>query len=292
MKDDKKVILAYLAICIFWGSTYLGIKIGIEYFPPLTFAGIRFMIAGIIMMIYSMIKKYKMVTSIKTIVSMAVVGSLMIGGGNGFVTLAEMKVSSGIASLFVALVPIYIAIIEIIMLKSVRLSKSGYIGLVVGFIGVLLLINPFGSEIFITLEGVIMLILAGVLWSIGSVYSKKVYTDAHIVSNISVQMISGGILLFVLGIIRGEHFFSDVHMTGIYALIYLIIFGSIVGYSSYIYVLSKWPAAKAGTYAYVNPVVAVFLGYLILGENVTLYMVFSIILILTSVYMVQRSKII
>lgn len=283
------VVFAYLAVCIFWGSTYLAIKIAIEYLPPFLMAGVRFIIAGLLMLTYSKIKGFTF-PSFKEIVPFSIVGLLMLTGGNGLVTIAEKTVASGIASLFVAMVPIYIAILEIAILKVSRLSGTGFIGLFLGFIGVYLLVNPLAGKVLIDLNGAIMLLAAGVLWSIGSVYSKKLAKHVHIIPSIGIQMVSGGIFLLIISRLYNEQI-TSLDIRGLGALAYLIIFGSIIGYSSYIYVLSKWPASKAGTYAYVNPVVAVLLGYLILSEPISSRMIFSSILILSSVYLIQHSKV-
>ncbi len=291
MKENRLVFLAYLSVCFIWGSTYLAIKIGVEHIPPLTFAGIRFLSAGLLMVLYAYKKGYSFPKNFKSFYPIAIIGWLMLAGGTGFVTLAEVKVASGIASLFVALVPLYIAAIEVLILKNVRLSMSGYIGLIIGFLGVYMLVSPWDNSGIIDLEGIILLFLAGLLWSIGSVYSKYITTDVHMISNIGLQMISGSVLLLLLGFLNGEAITGGLEMTGIYALIYLVVFGSIVGYSSYIYVLSKWPAAKAGTYAYVNPVVALLLGYIFLGETLNISMIMSMILILLSVFLVQKAKV-
>lgn len=292
MKEKKIVIMAYLAVCFFWGSTYLAIKYGVKYFPPLIFAGIRFIIAGSIMVIYAYYKKLSFPRNIKTFIPIMITGALMLAGGNGLVTIAEVKVASGIASLFVAMVPLYIAGIELIMFRNVRLSISGYLGLFIGFVGVYMLINPSNGVSLIAFDGTVLLLLAGLFWSFGSVYSKYISKDVHIISNIGLQMLSGGALLVILSKFNGEILSTDINMIGVYALLYLVVFGSIIGYSSYIYVLSKWPAAKAGTYAYVNPVVAVLLGYILLGEPFNITMILSMSLILASVFIVQKSKII
>lgn len=283
------VLIAYLAVCLFWGSTYLAIKIGVEHLPPFLMAGSRFIIAGSIMLLYAKFKKLKFPKGLKAYVPFALVGCFMLTGGNGLVTIAEKTVASGIASLFVAMVPIYIAILEIVILKTTRLSLQGFIGLFIGFIGVYMLVNPFEGSALITVSGSMMLLMAGLLWSIGSVFSKKLDTGVHIIPSIGIQMVSGGILLIILAVFSRERI-GTVNVEGLLALLYLIIFGSIIGYSSYIFVLSKWPASKAGTYAYVNPVVAIFLGYMILSETINTVMVFSSLLILLSVYLVQKSK--
>lgn len=287
MKKDKTLI-AFLAVCFFWGSTYLAIKIGIASFPPFMFAGTRFVIAGLLMLSYGRFKGYTLPTDIKEAAKMAIVGILLLTGGNGLVTLAERSVASGIASLMVAMVPIYIAIIEVIILRRIRLSLKGVLGMGLGFVGVYMLVGPSGES---TTLGFVMLLLAGMLWSIGSVFSQSITKASHIVINIGIQMLTGGLMLLVLSLLTREQIPDHIVLNGILALIYLILFGSIVGYSSYIYVLKHWPASKAGTYAYVNPVVAVCLGFIILSEPIHLKSAFAMTLILVSVYLVRHAKI-
>lgn len=284
---EKNVWLAYLAVCFFWGSTYLAIKIGIGFFEPFSFAGTRFILAGGLMLSYGRIKGFAMPGRLREILPMALVGILLLTGGNGLVTLAEKQVDSGVASLFIAMVPIYITILEVWLLKRVKLNRSGYLGMFLGILGVYLLVGPSSMTMN---WGVIMLLGAGLLWSIGSVYSKTITKSVHIVNSIGIQMISGGIVLWLIAIIRQESLSLDVPLKGYLALLYLIVFGSIVGYSAYIYLLKHWPASRAGTYAYVNPVVAVILGYGVLGESVSLIKIISMLTILVSVFIVQKSK--
>lgn len=280
--------IAFASVCIFWGSTYLAIKIGIDSFPPFLFAGIRFLIAGLLVLGFALIKSYSF-GSVRDLITPAIVGVLMLFGGNGLVVVAEKTVDSGIASVFVALVPFYIAILELVVLRTVKLSKIGYAGLIIGFLGVFYLTDQSIGSFHLDFD-VILLMFAGLFWSLGSVLSKKISKDVHLVSNISVQMLAGGVVLLITGLFMKESL-VNVTMEGIYSLIYLIIFGSIIGYSSYILVLKSWPASKAGTYAYVNPIVALLLGYLILDEVITSKMIVAVLIILTSVVIVQKSKV-
>ncbi|GAU78517.1 EamA family transporter [Fusibacter sp. 3D3] len=287
----NKVFMAYLAVCFFWGSTYLAIKIGVTDMPPMFFAGSRFLIAGSIMLTYAKLKGLPFPKGFKSIKGLSIVGILMLLGGNGLIVYAEQWVDSGVASMMVATMPLFIALLERLLIRSVKLSKLGYFGLLIGFYGVYRLITPSGLHQGMNPTYVGIILLATFLWSLGSVYSKMVVSEGSIVNNIGIQMLSGGIGLMIISVLAGELSRLTLSRSSLMALAYLIVFGSIVGYSSYIYVLAHWPATKAGTYAYINPMVAMILGFFILNEPVTIQMVSSMIIILLGVFAVQRSKI-
>lgn len=289
-KENRKVLFAYLAVCFFWGSTYLAIRIGVKDFPPFVFASIRFLIAGSIMVIYSKLKKLEFPKDKKETVNISITGLFLLLGGNGLVVFAEQWVHSGIASLIIATVPLFMALIEYLIFKNQRLDYKGIIGLLLGFAGVFYLAFSNQSMGAINIKGIIMLLFASLFWATGSVYSKTYKSTSSIFSKIGIQMLAGGVGLLIVSISMGEIANLRMSIQTILALIYLIIFGSIVGYSSYIYVLQKWPASKAGTYAYVNPAVAVLLGAIILKESITVSIIFSMIIILFGVVLVQKSK--
>jgi len=192
---------------------------------------------------------------------------------------AETRVSSGIASLVVATVPLFMAIIESILPSKTKLNKKGWLGLFIGFAGVAFLVLSDWNKASMDIIGMALLIVGAFSWASGSVYSKSFTSSASTISNIAVQMLSGGIFLSIIGAFLGE--FQRVHITpkGLGALLYLVVFGSIIGYSCYIYILQKWPAAKAGTYAYINPPVAVLLGAIILDEVISMKIVLATIII-------------
>jgi drug/metabolite transporter (DMT)-like permease len=290
-KEERQTILAYIAVCIFWGSTYLAIRIGVSELPPTIFAGIRFIIAGTLMLGYAKFKGLAMPQNLSEVLKISIVGIFLLVGGNGAVVWAETRVSSGIASLVVATVPLFMAIIESILPSKTKLNKKGWLGLFIGFTGVALLVLSDWNKASMDIIGMALLIVGAFSWALGSVYSKSFTSSASTISNIAVQMLSGGILLSIIGAFLGE--FQRVHITpkGLGALLYLVVFGSIIGYSCYIYILQKWPAAKAGTYAYVNPPVAIFLGAIILGEVISMKIVLATIIILCGVILVQRSNV-
>lgn len=291
-KENRRTMLAYLAVCFFWGSTYLAIKIGVENFPPFLFAGIRFITAGGLTIFYSKLKGNAFADNKKDIAKISIVGLLMLLGGNGLVVFAEQWVHSGIASLLVATVPLFIAIIEIFILKDKKMDYKGLIGLALGFGGVVYLtLGKSSTGGIIDFKGALILLFASLFWSMGSVYSKTFKANGSIISNIGIQMFAGGIGLSTVGLLRGELSSINFARSSVLALLYLIVFGSIIGYSCYIYILQKWPASKAGTYAYINPIVAVVLGTIVLGEPFTFSIVISMMIIILGVFMVQQSKV-
>lgn len=289
--EEKKAFLAYLAVCIIWGSTYLAIRIGVSEFPPTLFAGIRFLVAGSLMLVFSIYKGLKLPENPSEVMKISIVGLFLLLGGNGCVVWAETRIHSGTASLLVATVPLFMALIELILPNRPKLNLKGWLGLLIGFGGVALLVFSNSTDSSTDVIGIILLLIGALSWAMGSVYSKSFKASSSIIPTIAIQMLSGGLGLFIVGTSFGE--FSQMHITskGMGAMLYLIFFGSIIGYSCYVYILEKWPAAKAGTYAYVNPLVAVLLGSLILNEPISTSVVMSTIVILGGVILVQTSKI-
>lgn len=288
--EESKVVAAYVAVCILWGSTYLAIRIGVSAFPPELFAGIRFLIAGSIMLLYAKLKGLALPSDIKSIRDQSIVGLFLLLGGNGLVVWAEQWAHSGVTSLLVATIPLFMAVIEFFIPGRPRLDYKGWLGLLIGFSGVALLVLSGSGNVTEDIKVTVAILLAALFWAIGSVYSKGFTPTGSVVANIGVQMLAGGVGLCLVGASLGELGRVTLSAKGVGAMLYLIVFGSLIGYSSYIYMLQKWPAAKAGTYAYINPPVAFLLGALILGEPFTLTIFFSTIIILVGVLLVQLSK--
>ncbi len=290
MKSEKiKEILAYIAVCIFWGSTYLAIRIGVGELPPMFFAGIRFFIAGSLVLTFAYIKGMEFPKTFTETRKMATVGILLLFICNGSMVWAEQMVSSSIAAILAATIPLFMALIEFVVWGK-KINLKGLIGLLIGFGGVVVLIVSHSSIEQTNIKYILLILFSTFIWAVGSIYSQTFKTSAHIVTNIGIQMLSASILLLATSICIGE--FSRIHLTfkGIAATAYLIIFGSLIGYSCYIYILKKWPSAKAGTYAYINPMVAVLLGALILNESINFNTILSIGIILGGVFLVQTSK--
>jgi len=288
--ENRKTVIAYILVCLLWGSTYLAIRIGVKGLPPFIFAGIRFLIAGSLMLGYAIIKGLEIPKKPSDIRKISTVGLFLLVGGNGCVVFAETWVNSGMASLIVAIVPLFMVLIEMVTRINTNVNIKSWIGLLIGFLGVALLVNSNSGTGSMDIKGVFVLLLGAFMWASGSVYSKRFKAKGSVVAHIAIQMLAGGAALTAIGFALGEA--NKMHFTiqGIGAITYLIFFGSIIGYSCYIYILKKWPAAKAGTYAYVNPVVAIFLGVAILQEPISFKVIISALIILGSVIIVQTSK--
>jgi drug/metabolite transporter (DMT)-like permease len=284
-----KALVAYLLVCTVWGSTYLAIRIGVQDLPPLLFAGVRFLIAGALLAAIVRATGDRLPRSRRDWGIHAIVGVMLLLGGNAVVVWAEQFVESGPASVFVAAVPLWAAFFDVVVPggTSVFTWRVG-VGLLLGFLGSALLAGVTPGEILqADLKGPIALTLASASWALGTVFSKRNRTDASPFAGAAVQMMAGGAVILLLGLLLGETGAWHPTAKGLGALAYLIVFGSIVGYTAYMYALRHASPTIVGTYAYVNPVVAVLLGWLILHESVTLRTFAAMGLILGAVLMIQ-----
>jgi drug/metabolite transporter (DMT)-like permease len=290
------IVAALLAVYLFWGGTYLAMKFAIETLPPFTMAGIRFTTAGTIVYLWQIARgsEHPSGTHWK---HAAIVGALMLLGGNGGVVWAEQMVPSGIAAVIVATVPLWMALLAWLWQGGRRPTGLTWLGLAVGFLGILLLMknsqNQTGSY-SAGYTGYLALIAASLSWAAGSLYSRTASLPKAPFLAIALQMLTGGLCCLLAGLVTGEWSaldFSKVSPRSALSLGYLIVFGSLVAFSSYIWLLRKADPTMVSTYAYVNPVVAVALGWLLAGEQLaaqdiiaTAVIVFSVILITKANY--------
>ena len=291
---NKDLIKAYIAwgnVCLFWGSTYLAMRIGVAAFPPALFAGFRFSMAGVIFFIFLKCRGYS-TPGRREIVDHIIVGVMLLVMANGVVVWAEQWVESSLAALMVATVPFWMVGFESMLPGDDKINTRKIFGIIIGFIGLLQLLGPqlkasFDPDFF---KGILALCFAACSWAAGSIYSKyrNIKTDPMMAA--AIQMISAGIILIFIGSVIGEHQRLAFSWQGLAALMYLIVFGSLVGYSSYIYALSKLPVSKFSMYAYINPVIAVVLGWLILDERFDWVMVTSTAVILFGVVLVKTAS--
>ncbi|HYK11085.1 MAG TPA: EamA family transporter [Gemmatimonadales bacterium] len=286
-----KALVAYLLVCVFWGSTYLAIRIGVGVFPPFLFAGVRFFIAGVLLLTGALLFGDKLPATLRDWVVLSIVGLFLLTGGNAMVVWAEQYTPSGVASIFVVTVALWMAFFDAVVPGgSGRISLRVIAGLLVGFAGTILLVGASPSAILhADLRGPIALTGASASWAFGSVFYKRKHPATSPYIAASIQMLAGGAVVSFLGLALGEGPRVHVTTTGLEALFYLVIFGSLVGYSAYAYALKHAPATIVGTYAYVNPVIAVLLGWLLLGEPVTTRTFAAMALILGAVVWIQFS---
>ena len=285
-----KALIAYLIVCVFWGSTYLAIKVGVTELPPFLFGGLRFLVAGLILLAVAralgdpLPRKSDWRT-------LAIVGLLLLAGGNAFVVWSEQYVASGIASIFVVTVAMWTALFDaIIPGGSSELNWRVVAGLLLGFLGTLLLVGASPAEILAAdKRGPLALTMASASWSLGTVYAKRHPTQASPYMGAAFQMIVGGGAVALVGTMLGEWASWHLSTRGIGAIAYLVIVGSILGYSAYSYALRHASATIVGTYAYVNPVIAVLLGWLLLHEPVGPRTFIAMGMILVAVVWIQFS---
>ena len=286
-----KALIAYLVVCVFWGSTYLAIRVGVGVLPPFLFAGIRFLTAGVLLLGIVLALGDRLPRRLVDWRTQAIVGLLLLAGGNAFVVWAEQYTPSGIASIFVVTVALWMAFFDAVIPGGTGdLNWRVVAGLAIGFIGTALLVGASPAEILhADLRGPIALTAASASWSLGSVYGKRHKTETSPYVGAALQMIAGGGAVIVLGTALGEWSRWHLSAKGTGAMAYLVVFGSILGYSAYTYALRHASPTIVGTYAYVNPVIAVLLGWLILAEPVTARTFLAMALILGAVVWIQFS---
>jgi drug/metabolite transporter (DMT)-like permease len=284
------LVLAFAAVYIIWGSTYLAIAIGIESFPPLLLPAARHLMAGLIL--YPLLRWKTGIRPTPVQWRTAIItGLLLLLFGNGGVCLSERTVPSGVAALLVAMVSFWMVLLDWLRPGGLRPLPRVVAGLVLGFGGLVLLVGPahLGGSERVNPIGAGILLVASFAWACGSIYSKHGDLPQSPLLGVAMQSIAGGAALWVVGLLAGEG--RQLHLGAIsarswIALAYLMVFGSGLGFTAYVYLLKKSSAARVGTYAFVNPVVALFLGWLGAGEAITLRTALAAAVILTAVLLV------
>ncbi len=271
------VAVSLLAVYLIWGSTYLGIRFALRSFPPLMLTGIRFFIAGVILYLFLRGRGVASPSRSQWFKS-GIVAALLMGVGTGGVSVAEQYVSSGIAALVISTVPLWTALFAGIWGRWPRFIEWG--GIVLGFVGVGIL--SFEVGIHTNPAGILILLLSAISWAGGSVWSRHLSLPSGLMGS-AAEMLIGGALLLLASIVLGERIVFPITPSSLSALAFLIVFGSLIVYSTYMYLLSHVHPTLATSYAYVNPVVAVGLGAWLLGEHVTPNELLALVIILFSV---------
>ena len=287
-KPNIRAYLAWIAICILWGTTYLFIRIGVETIPPMLFAGLRWLIAGIILITILRLSG-KQLPQKEDLIHIAIIGIALLGFGNGLVVVGEQWIESGLAALLITTVPFWMVGVESFLPKGPKLNWMVISGLIIGSLGVGLIFGGDLKYIFETkyLIGVLSILGAVVSWSLGSVYSKYKKVSVHPLMSASIQMLIVGSLQIILGAVLGE--FTGLHFTqsGVISLAYLVVMGSIFGYGSYIYAIEHLPLSLVSTYAYVNPIIALVLGWIFLNEQLNIFILLASVVIIAGVVLVK-----
>ena len=284
-----------IAIYIVWGSTYLAILFVVETMPPFLAAGFRFLIAGGVLYAFRRLRGDKAPRRIEWR-SAAIVGLFLLVGGNGSVMWAEQRVASGIAALMIASVPLWMALLDSTRPGGHRPDGWVVVGILVGFAGILVLIGPaqlLGMQGEVDLSGVLVLLVAAFSWAVGSLYNRGADLPKSPLLGTGMEMLLGGFGLLVLGTVSGEWAQLDLATVSLRSWLgfaYLVVFGSWVGFASYIWLLRVAPTMLVSTYAYVNPLVAILLGSLLAGEQLTPRILIAALFILGSVILITRKQ--
>jgi drug/metabolite transporter (DMT)-like permease len=285
-----QIVTAFAAVYTIWGSTYIGIRFAVETLPPFSMAGARALAAGALLYVWARWRGAAKPEFVHWRAA-AIIGSLLLLGGNGLLSWAERRVPSGLSALIVGSTPLWMVLLEWLWHSGPRPTVGIVSGLVVGFVGLGFLVTPGGSGdgTHPGIYGAGSLLLAAFLWATGSLYSRRARLPSSQLMATAMEMLAGGALLLVAGGALGEWTrFEPARVTARSAVawLYLTFFGSLIGFTAYVWLLKATTTARASTYAYVNPVVAVFLGWALAGEQITARTLFAATAIILAVVII------
>ena len=295
MSQRLKIWIALLTIYLVWGSTYLAIRFAVETLPPFLMAGTRFLLAGLILYAWRRLSGDPAPTRGQWLRA-SIVGLLMLLGGNGLLSLAEQHVASGIAALIIGSVPLWMTTIEALRPGGARPSILGILGLVIGFGGIALLVAPSllsGDPLQSQPLGILMLLFASLFWSLGSIYSRTAKLPDSTLLSTAMEMLAGAAGLYLVGTFLGDWGrleLAEVTRRSWLSLLYLVAFGSMIGFTAYAWLLRAAPVSLVATYAYVNPLVAILLGSLLAQESLTAHELLAAAIIIGSVVLINASR--
>jgi len=297
MSSRARVWIAFSAIYVIWGSTYLAIRLAVETLPPFLMAGARYFIAGVLLWGWVRIRGEYRATWAEWREA-TIVGGLMLLGGNGLVSWAEQFVPSGLAALLVSTIPIWVVLLDWLWLRSARPRPRILLGLALGIVGVGLLVRPGAATATaapggVSILGAVVLLLAAGFWAAGGLYARRAKLPSSSLLSVAMQMIAGGILILLTGTATGE--WAKLHLGAVsprslLALAYLVSFGSLVGLTAYLWLIKNTTPARASTYAFVNPIVAIVLGWAVAGEALSPRILLAAAVALSGVVLIVRAR--
>lgn len=289
-RDLYKAYIALGLVSFFWGTTYIASRIGVQQMPGLFVSGVRQFLSGSILVGFFLIKGYHFPgRAIMKKISVQSIFLLCIA--NGLLTWSLEYISGGLAAIIAALVPLFIALFTVWLSKTAKITRRMLAGLIIGFAGVLTIFYdyPGQQQHSSFLFGVMLAVISTLSWSFGTVYTSNQKPPIDILFNVGLQMLIAGIVILIVCGITGKYVnLSNVGMSSWLALSYLIVFGSLLAYSAYVYVIGKLPPTQVSIYAYINPIVAVLLGWLLLSEKMNVNMIIGTTITLSGVYLVNR----
>jgi drug/metabolite transporter (DMT)-like permease len=288
--SDMVLWLAFAAVYVLWGSTYLALHYVLESMPPFLMASFRFMIAGSIMLAFAWFNKHTL-PSREEIRNAAIVGFLLLVVGNGCVVWAQQYIASSITALIITIEPVWVVLLLWMRSRENKPTTIVWLGIFMGIAGIVVLIGPSSFRDVEQLNplGIIALFISSISWAIGSVYALKIKLPSSSSMSTGFQMLTAGICMLMVGTVRAEWVgfeFSEITTPSILGFLYLVIFGSLIGFTSYSYIVKKANPTSVSTYAYVNPVIAVFLGWWIGNERVSLQTLLAALLLVSAVVII------
>ncbi len=296
-EDSKfrlKVIVAFTLVYILWGSTYIGIAIAVEHVAPLMMGAARFIVAGALMLGWQTLRGTRVLIPLRELIRLTIIGFLLLVSGNIILAWAETILPSGLAALIIAITPLWFLLLEHFSSRGDRIAPKGIAGIVLGLGGVVVLLWPdlSGSSTVGKRElfAASILLLGSMSWALGSILSKRWHTSADPYTASGWEMLNAGLINLLLALSFGQHHHTVWARSSVLAIGYLVIAGSLVGFTAYIWLLRNVPTPKVATYAYVNPIVAVFLGWLIKDEKITPFIIGGAVIVVISVILVTGAK--
>lgn len=292
------LVLCFLAIYLIWGTTYLAIVIGLEGFPPFLMASVRFLVAGVLLVGYSLIKREQLPTA-SSLLKNAVIGLIVLVGGQGLLIWAEQYIASGYASVLVATLPVWFVVVDRRHWKLYFSNPFIITGVMVGFVGIIILFwdkinDPLSSDnLQIQLIASGAVILGAICWVLGTVFNRSYPAPGTIYHNLGWQLLAGSVFSWLISTVAGETLdgtWSAIGWRAWSAVLYLSIAGSVIAYVAYTWLLNQKPSAIVGTYAYINPVVAVFLGWWLANEQINSLQMAGMIVVLISAIVINLNK--
>lgn len=286
---NRRAYWALMALCVIWGTTFLAARIGVKAFPPLLFMGARHTLAGLLLLGFCSIRS-GVLPHWKQFKQQLLPGIMLVTLGNGIVSVAVRTIPSGLAALICAMMPVYVVVINLLGKRNEPINYKIVAGLLLGMAGLLVIFKDnlafLGNSQY--LGGIIICLVSCLFWAMGSVYSKQRQFSGDVLTNVGCQLLTGGLGLLSGGLVLED--WSEVKAVPaatVGALIYLVLFGSILAFVCFHYVLSKLPVGLATIYAYINPLVAIILGFLVLGETITVYTVLAFVLTIAGIFLVN-----